>query len=110
MVAHRLSTVTDADSIVVLDGGRVAEVGSHAQLLANGALYATMWERQVRRPHIDDEIALASRVSCLYPHDIQSILFSWCSKSEISLKLWQGTSLLDGASLAAPRVSGDHVR
>ena len=47
VVAHRLSTVTDADSIIVLDGGRVAEVGTHAQLLANGQLYATMWERQV---------------------------------------------------------------
>ncbi len=48
MVAHRLSTITDADAIVVLDSGRVAEGGTHAELLAGGGLYATMWERQVR--------------------------------------------------------------
>ena len=48
VVAHRLSTVTDADRIIVLDGGRVAETGTHAELLAGGRLYATMWERQVR--------------------------------------------------------------
>ena len=47
IVAHRLSTITDADRIIVLDGGRVAESGTHAELLTNGQLYATMWERQV---------------------------------------------------------------
>jgi ATP-binding cassette subfamily B protein len=47
-IAHRLSTVVDADEIIVLDKGRVAERGSHAALLAKGGLYAEMWERQER--------------------------------------------------------------
>jgi ATP-binding cassette subfamily B protein len=45
-IAHRLSTVIDADRIVVLDGGRVAEEGSHAELLRRNGLYADMWARQ----------------------------------------------------------------
>lgn len=43
MVAHRLSTVRNADRIVVLDAGRVAEQGTHSELLAAGGLYARMW-------------------------------------------------------------------
>lgn len=46
MVAHRLSTVQAADEIIVLDAGRVAERGTHADLLSKGGKYADMWERQ----------------------------------------------------------------
>jgi len=46
VIAHRLSTVVDADEIVVLNEGRVAERGTHAQLLRKGGLYAEMWQRQ----------------------------------------------------------------
>ena len=46
VIAHRLSTVIDADQIVVLDGGRVAERGTHAELVRRGGLYAEMWARQ----------------------------------------------------------------
>ncbi len=46
VIAHRLSTVVDADQIVVLDQGRVAERGTHAQLLRKNGLYADMWTRQ----------------------------------------------------------------
>jgi len=46
VIAHRLSTVADAHEIVVLDGGRVVERGTHADLLALGGRYAEMWRLQ----------------------------------------------------------------
>ncbi|HTU09280.1 MAG TPA: ABC transporter ATP-binding protein/permease [Allosphingosinicella sp.] len=46
VIAHRLSTVVDADQIIVLDQGKVAERGTHAQLLRRNGLYAEMWTRQ----------------------------------------------------------------
>ncbi len=46
VIAHRLSTVVDADEIVVLNEGRVAERGTHARLLRKNGLYAEMWTRQ----------------------------------------------------------------
>jgi ATP-binding cassette subfamily B protein len=46
VIAHRLSTVIDADEIIVLDEGRVVERGPHEALLAEGGLYAEMWRRQ----------------------------------------------------------------
>jgi ATP-binding cassette subfamily B multidrug efflux pump len=45
-IAHRLSTIAHMDRIVVLDGGRIAEEGTHAGLLAKGGLYARFWNRQ----------------------------------------------------------------
>ncbi|KAJ5404962.1 hypothetical protein N7465_006246 [Penicillium sp. CMV-2018d] len=48
VIAHRLSTITTADNIVVLHEGRVAESGTHAQLLASHGRYTTMWQKQIR--------------------------------------------------------------
>jgi len=45
-IAHRLSTVVDADKIVVLEKGHVVEQGTHAELLAKNGRYAAMWQRQ----------------------------------------------------------------
>jgi len=55
IIAHRLSTVRRADRLVVLDRGRIVEVGTHAALLARGGLYARLYQRQFR----EDEPAAA---------------------------------------------------
>lgn len=46
VIAHRLSTIRGADNIVVLDGGRIAESGKHADLLAAGGSYARLWQQE----------------------------------------------------------------
>ncbi|MFN3705087.1 MAG: ABC transporter ATP-binding protein [Thermoflexales bacterium] len=50
VIAHRLSTVRRADMIMVVDGGRIVERGTHAELLAQGGLYAELYRRQFRDP------------------------------------------------------------
>ncbi len=54
VIAHRLSTVVGADQIVVLDAGRVAERGTHAELLAKAGLYAELWARQAAERELEE--------------------------------------------------------
>ena len=53
IVAHRISTVRDADRIFVLDGGRIVERGTHEELVARGGLYAGMYRKQL----LEEELA-----------------------------------------------------
>jgi ABC-type multidrug transport system ATPase subunit len=53
IVAHRLSTIADADLIVVLREGTLAEMGSHSELLSTGGLYAELWQKQAHQGTVD---------------------------------------------------------
>jgi len=61
IIAHRIATVKDADHIVVISQGQIAEQGRHADLVAANGLYARMVERELHvdqlEPALDDEAA-----------------------------------------------------
>ena len=49
LISHRLSTTKDADRIILLEHGQIAESGTHSELLANGGRYAEMWNVQAEK-------------------------------------------------------------
>jgi ATP-binding cassette subfamily B protein len=61
VIAHRLSTVVNADEILVLDKGVIAERGRHDQLLARGGLYAGLWNRQRQVDEAQEKLREADR-------------------------------------------------
>jgi ATP-binding cassette subfamily B protein len=56
VIAHRLSTILSADTILVMDHGRLVEQGTHPELLARGGLYADLYETQFRHGRIDQPL------------------------------------------------------
>lgn len=52
VIAHRLSTVVDADQILVMDHGKIVERGTHRELLAQNRIYAQMWNLQKQEEHV----------------------------------------------------------
>ena len=62
IVSHRVSTVKDADLIVVLEDGRIAERGTHDSLIARGGIYAELYEKQLLEEN-SRRVSLQGRVS-----------------------------------------------
>lgn len=60
VIAHRLSTVVNADEILVLEKGRIVERGRHQELLAKGGLYASMWARQQEASEAEERLRAAT--------------------------------------------------
>jgi len=54
IISHRISTVKDADLIIVLDGGKIAERGTHGELIARGGIYAELHEKQLLEEELDN--------------------------------------------------------
>ena len=75
VIAHRLSTIVHADQILVLEKGKLVEQGTHAELIAKGGLYESLWSRQRQAEKAREDLAHAleeaERTGALRPQALQ---------------------------------------
>ena len=55
IIAHRISTIQNADLIIVLDDGKIAEKGTHSELLKNNGLYHSIYEKQLLEKMLEEQ-------------------------------------------------------
>lgn len=73
IVAHRLSTIMNADRIIVVENGEILEQGNHDELIVSGGRYADLWSKQVFiRPNDDDKTTEASAGQAGFVNDLSS--------------------------------------
>src|SRR5690606_25872801 len=101
VIAHRLSTVVNADEILVLEQGRVIERGRHEALLARRGLYAQMWALQQRQ----SELERAERRAAMRPVNLAAVVAETIDglRGEIDAR---GIHLYTTMALDTARVSG----
>jgi ATP-binding cassette subfamily B protein len=102
VIAHRLSTVVNANEIIVLEHGRIVERGRHAELLDKRGLYAQMWSLQQQ----EKELHRAERRAAMQPLNLATIVASAIDglRPEIDAR---GVHLFTTMSLETARITGD---
>ena len=88
VIAHRLSTVIDADQILVMEGSRIVEQGSHRELLERGEVYARVWALQ-QEEEAKEAMSRRSR-DAWQPSEAGDILRAWTPGAREKLPRCEG--------------------
>ncbi|TKY85798.1 hypothetical protein EX895_005339 [Sporisorium graminicola] len=97
-IAHRLSTIINCDLIIVMDAGRVVEMGSHADLIAQGGVYSKMWEQQIKTQKEQEAAAAAQEATREVEADVAE------SKNDHGVQVESQPGLL---GIVPPAVTGE---